>query len=377
MKKYSFLLLTFLIFSCQTKEESTENTLQPAAENTVQLNPEQLRRAGIRTGPIENRSMSSRLQVNGIIDVPPQNMIAITFPPGGYLKSTRLLPGMHIRKGQELAIMEDPKLIQLQQDYLTALIRGRQLEQEFLRQQDLNRNKASSDKIFQEAESAYKTGKVLIRSLSEQLQLAGIDPVNLNENTISRSVAIRSGIDGYVASVKVNIGAYIQPGDILFELVDPEDIHLNMTVFEKDIQQLSIGQKVKTWTNTHPEKKYPCEIILIGKELDEHRSVEVHCHFERYDKTLLPGMFMNAEIDVQQRTVPVVPEKALVNFQDKSYLFADDGGGKFTMLQVLTGIKESGFVEVMAVDARRELPQTIVLDNAYTLLMQLKNKAEE
>jgi cobalt-zinc-cadmium efflux system membrane fusion protein len=58
--------------------------------------------------------------VNGKIDVPPQNMVSISVPLGGYLKSTKLLEGMHISKGEVIAIMEDQQYIQLQQDYLTA-----------------------------------------------------------------------------------------------------------------------------------------------------------------------------------------------------------------------------------------------------------------
>ncbi|MBL0098574.1 MAG: efflux RND transporter periplasmic adaptor subunit [Bacteroidetes bacterium] len=86
---------------------------------------------------------------------------------------------------------------------------------------------------FQEAEAVFKSNKVLIRSLSEQLKLAGINPEGLTDDNISRSVAIRSPIDGYVAVVKVNVGAFVNPSDVLFELVDPKDIHLNMTIFEK------------------------------------------------------------------------------------------------------------------------------------------------
>lgn len=340
------------------------------------LTPAQIKTAGIVSGGIEHRNISSLLHVNGVIDVPPQNMIAVTFPPGGYLKSTKLLPGMHIRKGEELAVLEDPGLIRLQQEYLTALINGRQLEAEYRRQQELNQSKTSSDKQFQEAESLWRKNQVSIRSLSEQLQLAGINPDQLNENNISRSVTLRSPIDGYVTTVKVNIGTFVNPSDILFELVDPRDIHLNMTVFEKDIRYLAIGQKVLAWTNSEPESKHKCEIILVGKELDEHRSVEVHCHFEDYDKELLPGMFMNASIQVNQQQVTAVPEEAIVTWQNKSWVFEEQHGNVYTMIPVRTGMKESGYIEVQPEEGKM-LPERIAIKGAYTLLMQLMNKSEE
>lgn len=378
MKSHILLIAAFLLVSCgaETNKTKQEETTGSTTSFTTVLNPEQVKRAGIETGAIEHRDISSHLQVNGVIDVPPQNMIAVTFPPGGYLKSTKLLPGMHIRKGEDLAVMEDPGLIRLQQEYLTAVIKGRQLEPEYKRQQELNKNKSTSDKQLEETEAAYKTNLIAIRSLSEQLQLAGIHPEQLNENNISRSVTLRSPIDGYVTSVNVNIGTFVNPSDILFELVDPRDIHLNMTVFEKDIRYLAVGQHVLAWTNTEPEQKHKSEIILIGKELDEHRSVEVHCHFENYDKDLLPGMFMNATIQVNQRQVPAVPEEAIVTWENKSYIFSVQQGNSFTMTAVQTGMKEAGYQEIQP-EAGTPLPDKVVTKGAYTLLMQLMNKSEE
>lgn len=376
MRTILLLTISLLIAGCSSDKEKSVETTTAESSMTTQLTATQIKNAGIETGTIERKNISSELQVTGVIDVPPQNMIAITFPPGGYLKSTKLLPGLHIRKGEELAIMEDPGLIRLQQEYLTATIKGKQFEQEYLRQQELNKSKSSSDKQFQEAEAAYRTNQVAIRSLGEQLQLAGIDPARLNENTISRSVAIRSPIDGYVTSVKVNIGKFVNPADILFELVDPRDIHLNMTIFEKDIRYLAVGQKVKAWTNSEPDKKHDCEIILVGKELDEHRSVEVHCHFEDYDKELLPGMFMNASIRINQQQVNAVPDEAVVTWQNKSWLFSVQNGTTFNMIAVKTGMKETGFTEVQPEDGTT-LPEKIVTKGAYNLLMQLMNKPED
>ncbi|MBL0098573.1 MAG: hypothetical protein IPP46_20385 [Bacteroidetes bacterium] len=146
MKKIILLILIVQSIACTRSKGNAEQAAAPVNGNAVQLTPEQIQRSGIKTGRIEKRKMAARLQVNGIIDVPPQNMISITLPLGGYLKSTKLLPGMHLRKGEELAVMEDPRLIQLQQDYLTAKIKGRQLEQEYNRQQELNVTKTSSDK---------------------------------------------------------------------------------------------------------------------------------------------------------------------------------------------------------------------------------------
>jgi hypothetical protein len=118
---------------------------------TVTLSAEQLKNAGIVTGKAERRSLGVLMPVQGVVDVPPQNLVSISAPLGGYLRSTDLLPGMEVQKGQTLAIMEDPRFIQLQQDYLVAEGKVAMLTQDFERQKALNASKTSSDKVLQEA----------------------------------------------------------------------------------------------------------------------------------------------------------------------------------------------------------------------------------
>ncbi len=373
MKNYIFLAIVISILaSCRSKEEKAEIE-ESTTVNTVELTEAQHIISKIETGKIEQRNIASLLKVSGSIDVPPQNMVSVSIPLGGYLKSTKLLAGMHIVKGEVLAVMEDQQYVTLQQEYLTAKARLIFAEEEFIRQEELNKSKAASDKVFQQAQVEYTTQKVLVRSLSEKLKLIGINPETLNENNLSRSINITSPIDGYVSAVNANIGKYANPSDILFELVNPTDIHLALNIFERDINKLFIGQKLIAYTNSNPEKKYPCEIILIGKDLSHDRSAEVHCHFEKYDKTLIPGMFMNAEIEVQSSMAFVIPDDAIVLFEGKQYVFTESIKNKFEMQEVNSASNENGFTQISFPDNKDLSSQTFVTKGAYTLLMKMKN----
>jgi cobalt-zinc-cadmium efflux system membrane fusion protein len=377
MKKYIILLVSSaLLMSCGS-ETKTENTATVAPEETtVQLTDAQLKNISLTTSKLEIKSISSILKVNGTIDVPPQNLVSISVPLGGFLKSTKLLPGMHLLKGEVIAIMEDQQYIQLQQDYLTTAVNLKYTEADYNRQKDLNQSKATSDKAFQQAEADYTNQKITLKSLNEKLKLIGINPEKLNENTISRSISITSPIDGYVSKVNVNIGKYVNSTDVLFELVNPQDIHLGLTVFEKDLDKLFIGQKVFAYTNNNPGKKYPCEIILIGKDLSDERSVEVHCHFEKYDKSLIPGMFMNAEVEVEPHNAFVIPNDGLVRFEGKEYVFTQLENKKYEMQEVDTKNTENGFTQISFADSTDIRSKIFVTKGAYTLLMKMKNTEE-
>jgi cobalt-zinc-cadmium efflux system membrane fusion protein len=247
-------------------------------------------------------------------------------------------------------------------------------EAEFNRQKELNQSKATSDKVFQQAQMDYNTQKIALSALSEKLKLINVNPQSLSENTLSKAVNIYSPIDGFVSRVNVNIGKYVNPADILFELVNTSDIHLNIKVFEKDLEKLSIGQKVMAYNN-QSEKKHPCEIILISQDLTSERTAEVHCHFLDYDKTLLPGMYMNADIEVKSNHVLTLPEESVVNFEGKEYVFITEKNKEYILTEVKTGSKENGFIEIL--NGEKLTQKQIVTKGAYTLLMKLKNKSEE
>jgi membrane fusion protein, heavy metal efflux system len=314
--------------------------------------------------------------VNGRVDVPPQNMVSISVPLGGYLKSTKLLEGMHLNKGEVIAIVEDQQYIQLQQDYLTARAKIGYLENEYHRQKALNQSQASSDKVYQLAESEYRTQQVLITALAEKLSLAGINIQDINESHIQRNINIYSPIAGFVSKINVNIGKYVSPTEVLFELVNPSDIHLALKIYEKDIDQLYVGQKLLAYTNNQPENKHACTIILLGKTLSNDGYTDIHSHFESYDKSLLPGTYMNAEIELKSRKVNVLPSEAIVRYEGKQYIYRAGGDNQYEMVEVQTGESENGFTEIILPQMQQALTSDFAVKGAYTLLMTMKNKAE-
>lgn len=378
MKQY-FIILTFsfALVACGTKSGSeAEQAIDAVEMDTITVSDAQLKNAEFQTGPLQTGEMSSLLKVNGKVDVPPQNMVSISVPLGGYLKTSKLLPGMHVNKGEVLAVMEDQQYIQLQQDYLMAKVKLSQLEKEYARQKELNASQASSDKMLQQAEADLKSHRILSAALAQKLQLVGIQPANLTENNISKSVNIHSPIDGYVTKVNVNIGKYISPIEIMFELVNPTDIHLALKIFEKDLPKLFIGQELIAYTNNNANKKYDCEVLLMGKDINAEGYTDVHCHFEQYDKVLIPGTYMNAEIKVKNRKAIVLPADAIVRHDGKQFIFKEVAKQKYAMLEVAVGETENGVTELLVPESMLAEKGNYVIKGAYTLLMMLKNEAE-
>ena len=365
-----------IISGCSSKEKATDAPAREEAPALITLTAAQEKNAALALVKPDSASLPKHLQVNGVIDVPPQNMVSISFPLGGYLKSTKLLPGMHVNKGEAIAVMEDPQIIQLQQDYLTAKAKMLQLEADYKRQEALNETKTTSDRAFEMVRSEYQTQRVLIRALQEKLELIGIRAATLTEDRISRSVAITSPIDGFVSAVNVNIGKYVNPAEVLFELVNPEDLHLAITAFEKDLGLLQIGQKVIAHLTNKPDEKHPATIILISKNLDANRSAVVHCHFDRDTHGLLPGMFLQAFIEVQSAKGVTLPLDAVVRHGSQEYVFVARNKHSFERIPVTIALRNDTHVLLDQASGDLVHAQQVVQNGAYALLMMMENKAE-
>ena len=371
--KYIYLLVSSILIlsGCNSSSEKQVESAPIVKGDMIQLTPEQMKLAGITIGNVMDTMLSGTLHVHGRIDVPPQNLASITVPMGGVIRSIKVMPGMKIRKGESIAVLEDQAYIQLQEDYLTTKAKLTQAEADYQRQKGLMDAKAGSDKTLEKARAEYQMLKVMQNSLAQKLRLIYINPQNVNENTISRSISIPAPFTGYVTKVTVNVGRYVNQADILFEMVDPNDIHLALKVFEKDVLNLSIGQTLQAYLNSKPEKRHQCDIILISNSIHEDGTAEVHCHFMNYDSTLVPGMFMNADIELGKHKTIAVREDAVTEFEDKNYIFLKTGQNTFTMREVKVGAREHGLVEILDGNSLTKAP--IAIGGAYSLLMAIKN----
>jgi cobalt-zinc-cadmium efflux system membrane fusion protein len=377
MKTISILSASFLLFAaCSTKVEKENASAKETAEvtNTVTLTKAQLDLAKLSTGNLGAMQMHKTIKVNGFIDVPPQNMLSVSIPLGGYVRKANLIPGEKVNKGTVLAVLEDASYISLQQDYLTAKSKLVFLEADYNRQKVLNANKTSSDRQFQLALAEFESQKYLVKSLSEKLQLMGIVPAQLNENNISKSIAFKSPISGYVTKVNVNAGKYVAPTDVLFEIMDPSDLYARLVVFENDATAIKKGNKVKFTVNNKPGTIYDAEVHVITPNIENERTTEVHCDLVSKNTGLFPGTFVNAEIELNNVEVRVIPAASIVKWQNKSYVFVETAAATYTMLPVVTGMESRGMVEIVSGIAAM---QKVVTANAYTLLMKLKNSSEE
>lgn len=390
------LSLALTTFSCGKDSSSTQEAEEEhheETENTVEFTEAQFKNGGIKLSTVEQKQISGTIQVNGVLDVPPQQLVSISAPMGGFLKDTELLQGSRVKKGQVVARIENLDFIQVQQDYLDAKGQFEVAKTEYERQQDLSQQNINSAKVLQQAKANFTSWQAKYNGLGEKLKVLNINPASIEDGNLKSSINLYSPISGYVTQVNVNIGKYVNPTDVLFEIVDTEHLHAELIVFEKDVRKLRIGQKVR-FTLANESTERIATIYLIGREISPERTIQIHCHIDVEDKELLPGMYLNAAVETGGAQVPALPDQAIIDFQGKKYIFVrteetpepvekqedekskeDQSAYHFTMVEIQIGNSELGYTEVILPESLKG--SQIVIEGGYSLLSKMKNSEDE
>jgi cobalt-zinc-cadmium efflux system membrane fusion protein len=391
------LAVAIIMSSCATKDAPNQQSSNQASEHQserqiseVVLSADQYAMAGIELGMVEIKNLSSVIKVNGMLDAPPQNVVSVSPRIGGYIRSTLLLQGLRVRKGQMLAVVEHQDVAMLQQEFLETRSRLQFAEAEFQRQETLQKENINAVKTFQQTATDYKILQARLAALKQRLALIGINGNNLRDNDVRATYTLTSPIDGYVGDVNITLGQFVSPNDVLCRIINTSHIHAELLAFERDAPKLRQGQRVRlTLVNETTERM--AKVYLIGREITKERTLRVHAHLDKEDERLLPNTALTALIELGEQAVPAVPEAALVSANGKEYLFALDQEHthngqqnastknqrnphvRFQRIEVRSGASAGGFTEVLLPEHFDRAATKIVIKGAYSLLSAMQS----
>jgi cobalt-zinc-cadmium efflux system membrane fusion protein len=240
----------------------------------------------------------------------------------------------------------------------------------------LSKDNVNAKKVFQQSKANYFSLMARINGLREKLKLLNIDMKALDAGHIQSTISLYSPITGYVTEVNTNVGAYVNPSDKLFEIVNTEHLHAELTVFERDLPKLKEGQRIR-FTLANESKQRTARVHLIGRQISDERTVQVHCHLDNEDKQLIPGMYLTAWIETGNAMVDALPDEAIIQFEEKPYIFISKGNHEYEMIAVERGSSELGFTEIILPQGFNKSTTDVVLKGAYALYSKMKNSEEE
>jgi len=363
MKKYNYLQSLFILVILATAcapggNEQPENEEENEKVTEARFTPVQYKNAGIELGRIEYRNLRSVVPSGGYLEVPPQHKAAVAPVMGGMIKKIFVMEGNEVRKGQILARLEHPDFVKLQEQYIEALAGFSYLEKEYARQKELSSGYVNAEKVFQQTESDYQAVRGQVRSLEAQLRMLSLDIQKVAEGNILPTVPLYSPINGSVSHINGSIGALAEPGKPIFDIVDNSQVLVGLAVYEKDIYRVKPGQGVEFVLPGQGNEVIRGSIFGVGNILEnDTKALAVHASIKGRSKGLIPGMFVNALIEIGSDSVPSLPRQAVVTEAGKKYIFIKDKEGSapfgdiiFRRIEIETGLEEMGYVEVLPLE---------------------------
>lgn len=388
-------LLLLPVFGCKENKDTKpvtradrDSAKMEKPRSKLELSPEQITAVGIAIGPVEQKNLHAVVKASGQLAVPPQNKADVNVLVGGIIRSIQVLEGQAVKKGQVLATLENTEFIKLQQEYLTVKNQFSYTRDELTRQKELSGAGAGTGKNLQQVQANYNAETSKILTLERQLQQLGIDPVGVSGGHIVSQVSVIAPISGTIGHITVNTGTFAETGKPLMQIIDNSKIHCDLTVYEKDLFKVRIGQKVNFILTNQNNQPIQGKIYGINKSFeDDSKGIVVHAIIEGANTyKLIPGMYVTALIDVGNQQTLAAPSDALVRLEGKDYIFLVEGGNgangtdgrpiAFRKTEVITGESELGYTQITPL---ADLPENawIVKKGAFYLLSKEKAKGED
>ena len=360
MKNLYILLFAIVFIACgneKTNEPEVETT--EAQNDEISITQAQFESENMAFGSLSEFDFNESIKVNGMIDVPPQNKSSISTFIGGYITKTPLLIGDEVKKGQLLVTLQNPEYVEIQQNYLEVAEQLNYLKSEFNRQKTLFDEEITSEKNYLKAESSYKSNLAHYNGLRKKLQMMNISPQRVEQGQISSSINLYAPIEGFVTKVNVSNGTYVSPSDVILEIVDTDHIHLELSVFEKDIMSVKKGQKILFQIPEASNKTFEAEVHLVGTTIDEtSRRVKVHGHVDNEDNNFIVGMFVEAEIINKSSKRLGLPRESVVSQEDDTFVLVvnENNNNVFHLQKVKVNIgKETeDAIEILNAEALKD-----------------------
>lgn len=415
------IILVALTSSCGNKSsdshlEEKEVHDEHENENTVSLSQAQMESINIELGAIEKKQLSSSLKANGILKVPNQNKATISSMIGGVVNSILVQAGTTVVKGQVVATISNSSFIAIQENYLSVIGKLNLATIENTRQKELQQGNATSQKLLQQSEAEVADLKTQKASLEKQLELIGIVPGKLTNENITSTVNITSPIAGSISHVLVNIGSYVSESIPVAEVIDNNKLHLDLFVYEKDLQKIIVGQIIHFTLTNNPQKEYDAQVYAVSNTFEEDtKAVAVHAEVKGDKFGLIDGMNITAIASLSNTLVDAVPTNAIISHEGQDFIFVvtDEHGESehhegeldsnhahdemehahdekaeveakansnmenvvFERIPVVKGTTEVGFSEITLL---KDIPEgsKIVINGAFFILGKMNNKGE-
>ncbi len=297
-------------------------TATVAAEKPVTITNEQQQALGIKVAPVEATEQSWSIPYPARVVVPNAQLRVVSALQTGLLETLLVAEGQKVTKGQPLAIIQSPQLLEQQRNYLTALSRLDLAKADWQRDEQLYKEGIIAKRRYLESLSRYRQAKTEMEQYRQALRLVGMDKQSLqelaNQRRLSGSLTVRAPLDGIVLEQLATPGQQLNPLDPIYRIGKLAPLWLEIQVPLKELGSTTVGSKVRVHT---PELFG--KVITVGRMVHGvDQGVMVRAEISEGTELLHPGQFVQAELAETSTAQNFrIPRTALIRHADKLWVF--------------------------------------------------------
>lgn len=393
MHKFTATILAlgtiFSLFSCGQDAPAAAEAASPTHTkdgDEIPFTAAQIKTAAITWAEPEMRQVTDKISVSGEWKIHNEHIAIASAVTPGVITDLRTGLNKPVRKGETIAIVRNPELIDLQQDYLQNSGQMSFLQAEYDRYKSLKDDNATALKNWQKAESELKLAQTNGSALAAKLRLYGISPEQLSPENLRTEIAIVAPISGIITHTLTNTGASVSPGTPICEIVNTQAGHADFYVFQKDIARVKIGQKISVKSDGSGAKAAEATIFSIDQSvLAEKNAICVHAQMSKSDGNFAPASnsYLAGEIESsgKQITVPALPAEAVSLEEDGNfvYMVSSENADQthFKRVAVRTQSAGLGWVGIEPVEGDWPAHAKFVVKGLYYVAAQAKGVEAE
>lgn len=341
-----FATAIFILFSCRNKQEPPEQ--EPGL---IEITSQQFNTVAMQLGEIEIKTFESTVQCNGTLVPLPNGMAKVNATLSGVIKNIYCHNGQFVEKNQTLLEITGNEIIDIQKDFAEASANYKRLKNEYERVKSLYNDKVTSEKDFIITESEFKSSMAKYNGLKLKIEAIGLSISKIENGEFYSSYTIKTPINGFISSLKANIGSYIDSQSELIEIINPTMFQVQLSVFATDIKNLKKGQTVR-FKSVNSKTVQFATITSLGMAVDNN-SKSIECYASITDKkpsNPIANDFVECEIITSADTANAVPSDAIIKSETGYFILVlnkqEDDKYLFNKVEVSIGRQYDGYTEI-------------------------------
>ncbi|WP_168406807.1 efflux RND transporter periplasmic adaptor subunit [Acinetobacter indicus] len=294
-------------------KESKED--QHSEEGEIELTAQQMVEHGLKVETVTQGEVNSFVTLPGKLVVNTDQQAHISPNFSGHVEQVNVALGQYVERGQTLAVLSVPELIDQQASLSIAQSSLRLAQQEYQREHQLWSQGISAKQDLQRAENAYRQAQITVQSQQARLHALGSTGQN------GRFV-IRAPIPGMISQKDIVVGENVQLADQLFVIENLKDLWLEFNLPNTSNIQLQAGQILNFKTNGS-DQNYQAKVQTLNSQADlQTGRLQVRAKVTTQADVLRPNVLVNVFVtDAQAKTALRVQKKALQQVEGKPVVF--------------------------------------------------------